>query len=172
MHAWRFQVRLWDCRLESRLASRFLVTVASIWSLAAFMKLSTLASGWHYLELADPLFRVSTAWLFALVASVELLTAGYLLFSPNSLRRFAVCTGVIAAFWIYRLGIEFVSSRPACGCFGKGLSWIGVSQDASDQVAFVALAYCTIGVVFIWFAELDQRTKGQQSDALTHRRDA
>jgi hypothetical protein len=167
MQAWRSAIRLLNCRLESRLALFFFVTVACLWCATALMKVSTLASGGHFLEHADPLFKVSTAWVFALAASLEFLAAGFLFFSPDSRRRLIVCTGVTGAFWSYRLGVEFTGAHSMCGCFGKGLSWIGVSNDASEQIAFLALAYCTIGVVSIWVGELNQVTINQSPRAQT-----
>jgi hypothetical protein len=140
---------------ESRASSWFLVTVGVVWYGAAVMKALTLASGWENLDLRDPVTGIAYAWLFAIVSPVEALLAAYLLFGQSATRRLLVCTGVTVVFLVYRVASETVQPGFGCGCFGKALTWFGISEAGSQQLAFVALAYSAIGATFIWFAELE-----------------
>ena len=123
-------------------------TAACILLLASCAKLVSQGGSAPILALPDAIIGVSNRQVFLAAGTLELLSAGYLLFGSHILTKCILTLWLGGCFATYRVAIWWAAPGMPCPCLGSLGGWLPFSHATLDWVLRASIAYLIIGSVY------------------------
>lgn len=123
----------------------FLIAAGVILGITGFAKLFTVTGETTLLAVSDPIFGMPFGTLMVIVGLVELVIAGFCLFSSLNTLSTLMVAWIASVFLAYRMGLRVVDWQRPCGCLGNLTDVLGMSPQAAEWLSVGLLGFLLIG---------------------------